>query len=138
VATGTRVASYVLDSFAVIAHLQGEARGGPVRSLLAALREGRARVCMSVINVGEVIYRARKQHGVDLAEEALRFIRSLSIELHDVDLDLTLAAAELKAEHPIAYADAFAAALAQKLDAKLVTGDPEFKLLEDIISIEWL
>ena len=133
-----QVASYVFDSFALIAHLEGEARGRPVRGLLTALKEGRARVCMSVVNVGEVVYRARKQHGVHLAESALRFIRSLAMELHDADLDLTLAAAALKAEYPIAYADAFAAALAQKLDATLVTGDPEFKLLEDVISIEWL
>ena len=136
--TEEEVTSYVFDSFALIAHLEGEARGRPVRGLLAAFEAGHARVCMSVVNVGEVVYRARKQHGVDLAERALRFIRSLRIELVDADLDLSLAAAALKAEYPIAYADAFAAALAQKLDATLVTGDPEFKLLEDVIDIEWL
>jgi hypothetical protein len=42
------------------------------------------------------------------------------------------------ANHAIAYADAFAAALAQESAATLVTGDPEFVLLKDILEIKWL
>lgn len=47
-------------------------------------------------------------------------------------------AAHIKAEHAIPYADAFAAALAQHTRAALVTGDPEFELLEDVLDIYWL
>jgi hypothetical protein len=36
------------------------------------------------------------------------------------------------------YADAFAAALAMREGAVLVTGDPEFKALESTLSIQWL
>ncbi len=49
-----------------------------------------------------------------------------------------LAAAHLKARFPIALADAFAAALAQELEAPLLTGDPEFKALEETLTIYWL
>ncbi|MGB9890127.1 MAG: PIN domain-containing protein [Anaerolineae bacterium] len=54
------------------------------------------------------------------------------------DRDLTFAAAHVKAYHSISYADAFAAALARKHDATLVTGDPEFQKVEGLIRIEWL
>jgi predicted nucleic acid-binding protein len=55
-----------------------------------------------------------------------------------VERELALMAAHIKAKHAIAYADAFAAALAQHYAAMLVTGDPEFKLLEGVLDIHWL
>lgn len=44
----------------------------------------------------------------------------------------------LKAHHPISYADAFALALAQEKQAALLTGDPEFRKVESLATIEWL
>ncbi len=49
-----------------------------------------------------------------------------------------MAAARIKAEHPLSYADAFAAALAQELGASLVMGDPEFKTVESTVNVMWL
>ena len=47
-------------------------------------------------------------------------------------------AARLKMSYAISYADAFAAAAAEELDAVLVTGDPELEQLEGRIQIEKL
>ena len=47
-------------------------------------------------------------------------------------------AANLKASYRIAYADCFAVALSEKLDAPLVTGDPDFKQLAHEIMVEWI
>ena len=62
------------------------------------------------------------------------------IELVPVDTDLAWRAAELKAVHPIAYADAFAAALALRAGCPLVTGDPELRVLEAPagLAVRWL
>jgi ribonuclease VapC len=51
-----------------------------------------------------------------------------------------LTAASLKAVYPISYADSFAAAVAKINNACLLSGDPEFKVLESekIIKIDWL
>jgi len=51
-----------------------------------------------------------------------------------------LAAAHLKTDCPIAYADCFAAALSQLKNATLVTGDPEFSKIkaDRNVQIEWL
>ncbi|MBW2079961.1 MAG: PIN domain-containing protein [Deltaproteobacteria bacterium] len=47
-------------------------------------------------------------------------------------------AAKLKGRYKIAYADCFAAALSHRLNAVIVTGDPEFKKLGGKYSIQWL
>jgi ribonuclease VapC len=51
---------------------------------------------------------------------------------------LVFEAAHLKARYPISYADAFAAALAKRNGAHLMTGDPEFKAVEPEVAIHWL
>ena len=38
----------------------------------------------------------------------------------------------------MAYADCFAAALAKSRNAELLTGDPEFKVVEKEIKVQWL
>jgi ribonuclease VapC len=40
--------------------------------------------------------------------------------------------------YPIAYADCFAAALGIRKNAKVITGDPEFRRFGERVKIEWL
>jgi hypothetical protein len=49
-----------------------------------------------------------------------------------------LRAAHLKAHFPAAYAEAFAITAAQANDGVLVTGDPEFEAVKDVVRIEWI
>jgi predicted nucleic acid-binding protein len=56
--------------------------------------------------------------------ETTRDLRDV-IDIRLPDERLVLDAARLKADHPIAYADAFGAALAMSEAATLWTGDPE-------------
>ena len=56
----------------------------------------------------------------------------------DADRSLTFAAAHVKANHTLAYADAFAVALAREMGGQLVTGDPEFRLVESLVSVRWI
>ena len=51
---------------------------------------------------------------------------------------MALAAAHVKAHHAISYADAFAVALAQQMQATILTGDPEFGKIEHLVAVEWL
>ena len=67
-----------------------------------------------------------------------RNLPTLPIEFHPVDRELADLAAGLKARFSLSLAAAFAAALAKKLKAELVTGDAEFKALEKEIRILWL
>lgn len=47
-------------------------------------------------------------------------------------------AAHVRARHSISYADAFCVATAHRLDASVLTGDPEFRAVEDEIPIIWI
>jgi predicted nucleic acid-binding protein len=95
---------------------------------------------MCVVNWGEIIYIVERERGLPKAQEILARIDELPIEIVEVDRALTLAAAHLKMQYPIAYADCFAAALAQIKKASLVTGDPEFKKVkpESNLNIKWI
>ena len=95
---------------------------------------------MSIINVGELYYKVARQENINVAEEARVWLNSFPILFVDVDWPMTRQAASIKATYPLAYADCFAAALAQQLDAALVTGDREFEQLEraGLLDVEWL
>ncbi len=71
-----------------------------------------------------------KSRGIPKAQETLARIDELPIEIVNVDRVLTLAAAHLKMDCPIACAGCFAAALSQIHNATLVTGDPEFRKIK--------
>ena len=129
---------FVLDSFALMALFQIEPGAAKVRELLEAAGKGRHELYMSVINLGEVLYTIENRQGVEAAQQALAFIDQSPIETHEVDRPLALSAARLKAASGIGYADCFAAALAQRLGGAIVTGDPDFRQLEDQVVVEWL
>lgn len=130
--------SYVLDSFAMIAFFENEAGAEEVAEILRRLVRGRAKGSMSVINWGEMYYSVRREQGEDDAEKILSLFNRYPIQLVDADRALTYEAAKLKAAHKIAYSDCFAAALAIKMKAPLVTGDPEFEKLEGRVLVHWI
>jgi len=133
--------NYVLDSFAVIAYLQDERGSTKVASILERARRAKAKVYMHTINLGEIFYIAWREEGESTANSVYGIVKMYPVEFSDdLSEDLLLSAARLKATYPISYADAFAAALAIKKGAALVTGDPDFKRLETDKRIEvlWL
>lgn len=129
---------FVLDSFALLAFFQAEPGAPRVRQLLDLANRGEARLAITVVNLGEVCYRTERQRGLERTQEVLGKLEEYRLDVVDVDREIALAAAHLKARHRIAYADCLAAALAQRLDAAVVTGDPDFAQLEGVVRIEWL
>jgi uncharacterized protein len=95
---------------------------------------------MSRINYGEVIYSIRKAPEILNRDAALEFFYCLLIEVHSAEDALVDAAVELKSRYSFSYADAFAAALAIKLNSPVVTGDQEFRVLEadGVLKLHWL
>jgi predicted nucleic acid-binding protein len=131
---------YVLDSYALLAYFGAESGSEQVRRLLEAAKEGKCHLYMSVVNMGEVMYIVERERGLPKAQKTLARIDELPIAIIDVDRALTLAAAHLKMDCPIAYADCFTAALSRLKNAILVTGDPEFRKVKPDcnLQIEWL
>jgi predicted nucleic acid-binding protein len=129
--------AYVLDSFALLAHFEDEACGDRVRTLLKNAQSGKTKLFLSVVNFGEVFYIAFRERGPKAAEEVKFILLQLPIEIVDADIEGALEAAKLKGMHPVAYADCYAAALAIRKNAKVVTGDPEFKKFGNTVAVEW-
>ncbi len=128
----------VLDSYALIAFFEDEPGAEQVYDLLVGAEESGENLLMSVINLGEVWYSIARAYSVDTAEEKLLEIHEMAIQVVDVDWDLTRVAASFKAKGRLAYADCFAAALAHDRKALLVTGDREFRQLENEIRVLWI
>jgi predicted nucleic acid-binding protein len=128
----------VLDSFALVAYFRGEPAGVAVKELLQKASRVDKHLHMTEVNYAEVKYMVIRKDGVQRWEEIARDLPTLPIEFHPADRGLADAAADFKARHKLSLADAFAAALARRLKADLVTGDPEFKALEKEIRIRWL
>ena len=129
---------YVIDSYAMVAFFENEPGASVVEKVLQELFDSKARAWMSVVNWGEVYYNAYREQGQETAESTLRQLEKYPIEIVPADQDLTKAAAVFKGEYRIAYADCFAAALAKKMKAIVLTGDPEFKVLEKEVKVRWI
>lgn len=111
---------YCLDSWAVLRFLEG---GSPAaRRVRQVMRTGRP--IMSWINLGEVYCAIYRAAGAGEAEATLALLRPI-LALDAVTTERVLAAARIKAVHPLAYGDAFAVAAAAAHGAVLLTGDPE-------------
>jgi predicted nucleic acid-binding protein len=129
----------VIDAWAVLALLQGEEPAASrVRQLLGDAQGEGPELFISIINLGEVVYRVGKVKGEDEAWQTLDQIRRLPLTVVPAGEELVFAAGGFKMHHAISYADAFAAATADGLEAALVTGDLELGQLEDRIEIEML
>jgi predicted nucleic acid-binding protein len=128
----------VLDSWAVLAYLGGEASGQEVADMIAGAHESGIPMCMSVVNAGEVWYILAREISEAQADQALADLRGLGIEVIDADWPLTRSAAAFKAHRKMSYADCFAAALAKDRKSDLVTGDKEFKQVESEVSVRWV
>ena len=111
---------YCLDSWAVLRFLEGSSAAA--RRVRHVMRSGRP--IMSWINLGEVYYTIHRLAGAAQAESTLALVRPM-LALDAPTPERVLAAARVKALHPLAYADAFAIATAAAHKAVLLTGDPE-------------
>jgi ribonuclease VapC len=129
---------FVLDAWALLAWLQDEQPAAArVQDRLDGAEAGDIELHLSLVNAGEVYYRLARDKS---PKAALRFrsgLASMPIRLHVPSADDVWQAALLKSRSRISYADGFAAALAQRLGASLVTGDRDFRGLADL-SVDWL
>ena len=129
---------YVLDSYALIAYSREEKGAEAVAEIIDDGLHDRAELYLSVINWGEIYYITLRNFDLKRADFFKETIAMYPITIVEANKELTLQAAQYKAYHKISYADAFAAALAKMKKAVLVTGDKEFKSLENEINILWI
>ncbi len=129
---------FVLDSYAVLAYFQNESGAQVVEKMLLDAENESVKLFMSVVNLGETVYITQRKSGEQGKQSLLLALDMLPIRIEDVTKDLALRAADLKAKYSISYADCFTAALALSHEVPAVTGDPEFKKIEHLVTIKWV
>jgi len=130
------VENYVFDSYAILAFLESEKGGEVVRDLL---ENTKTQFFISTVNLGEVYYIILRERGRQTAESIeSELMQADNICVVNATWERSKAAGELKARGGISYADCFAAALAIENNAPLLTGDKEFRKVEDKVKIIWL
>ena len=130
--------SRVLDSYSLIAYLEGEKGKEKVIEMIQDARDSKAILFLSTVNWGEVYFITLREAGRKRLEEVIHLISTLPIQIVPADLELTRQAAEFKSYKKMSYADCYAAATAKQYKAELVTGDREFKQLEKKVKIIWI
>ena len=116
----------VLDAYAVIAYLRGEAPAGEVRELLEA-----GGALLTAVGVAEVVDHLVRLAGVDEEEAALDLAELALLEGVPVDGRTGLTAGRLRARHyhrtrrPVSLADCVAAATAMERNDAVATSDPD-------------
>ncbi len=125
---------YVLDANALIRYVLNTAGADKVDAILQQRERGTAHVSMSVINVGEVYYVLMRRVGERGAAEAVNKMRHV-VAYVPVELEEAIAAAKIKHQFKMGYADCFAAALALRLNGTLVSADPVFEKLGKSIKL---
>jgi predicted nucleic acid-binding protein len=129
---------YILDSYALLAYFQAEPAGVKVRNILKDALSKHVVAYLSLISLGEIYYIIARKIAKERADASIEDISCLPISLIDVTKEHVLAAAHVKAQHTISYADAFVVAAAVEHSATIVTGDPEFKETESLAAVLWL
>jgi Predicted nucleic acid-binding protein, contains PIN domain len=135
------VATIVLDAHALMVLFNDESGAEEVEKILLKAESGNPRLLMSVINWGEIYYSIMRGASQEIADAKAHEIAGMRIELVPVDvgdLELIRQAAAFKATKKMSYADCFAAALAKLRNAKLLTGDRDFKAVESDLKVGWL
>lgn len=133
-----RSAVRVLDSYSLIAYVEGESGKETMIDIFRSARDSGKTCLLSVVNWGEVYYITLREAGQPRADEVAHVISTLPINIVQADLELAKQAAIFKASKKMSYADCFAAALAKHRKVELVTGDKEFKQVESEVKILWL
>lgn len=129
---------YILDSYALLAYFQAEPAGVKVRKILKDAMAHHVVAYLSVISLGEIYYIIARKIGEEKAAASIEDISCLPISLIDATKERVLAAAHVKAQHTVSYADAFVVAAAVEHSAAIVTGDPEFKETESLAAVLWI
>ncbi len=129
----------VLDASAVLRWIDKEAGAKRVAEILDTSQVNSDRILLSALHYGEVLVALLKRNNPDLIDELKNLLQRLSIEIVSATAESAESAAILKSTYKLPYVDAFGAALTESShDATLITADFDFKVVEHLISIEFL
>ena len=127
-----------LDTYGLLLFLQGEGPYQQIKTLFREAQNGKKPVLINELSVGEVFHVTARAHSLEKAESFLPLLEVLPMEIISNRLDDIVRAARINAEFSVGFVRALIAASAEREGAVLLTGDPEFHKIEDVLPIQWL
>ena len=122
----------LIDSWAWIEYFKGTKAGKKVKGVIEDFEE---RVVISTINISEVYRWILRFYSEDIAEEKRKVMKQRSF-VYDVSEGIAVEAAKIKHKNKWGLGDSIIYATAKNEGAKILTGDPDFKVVEGVIFIE--
>jgi predicted nucleic acid-binding protein len=122
------VKEYVLDANALLRLFRNLEGAAKIQDLLIQADKKQAWLRISVVNLTEVLYVFARYATLEDARRAIQKVKRL-VEFASPESEHALAAGELHHRYKLGLADCFAAELAMRLRATLVTADPDFERL---------
>jgi len=119
---------YVLDANALVLFFRNQEGAARVRELFVQADKNQASLRISLVNVSEVLYVFARYSTMEDARNSIYRIQGL-VEFLAPDTEQALAAGEIHYRYRLGLADCFAAELAMRSGATLVTADPDFAKL---------
>jgi predicted nucleic acid-binding protein len=119
---------YVLDANALVRLFRNTPGADTVDNLIQQAKSGRAHLSISAVNLTEVLYVLARYFGQERALMCVDKARRVA-EPVLVDEQIAIDAGILRIRYKLGLADCFAAELAMRTGATLVTADPEFAKL---------
>jgi predicted nucleic acid-binding protein len=120
----------LIDSWAWIEYW----KGGAYSRLASEHIDGSETAIVSTVNLAEIYYWVLKHYNTDVAKQKKTTITRRCF-LIPLDESIAVNAAKAKKEHGIGLADSIVLATGQAENAQIVTGDPDFKELANVIYI---
>jgi len=116
--------NYVLDACALIAAIKHEIGAIVVAELYEEAIIGEINLIVNKVNLLEVYYGFRREHGKKYADTILESVTSSVVEIADISMDVLTEAGRIKSDYRrISLADSVAIAEAVSRDGYLVTSD---------------
>jgi len=130
----------ILDSYALLCLFDKKRRAerDAVTKYLEDAEKGKVKLYISKINEGEVFYKLYKYLGEEVATGFRADLKRGMFPIHVVPVNDKRVdeASAIKAKYPVSYTDAFCIELARDMNLPVVTGDPEFEAVKDLIKLQ--
>ncbi len=130
---------FVMDSSAMLRHIDNEAGAERVEAILHICLQGNAEALVPAVQWGEIAGKLRKRAGALEQERVLTQLKALISRVVPATAERAVRAAELRVDRKMSNADSYAIELAMDSpDHVLVTADYDFKAVTDLAQIEFL
>jgi predicted nucleic acid-binding protein len=128
----------VLDTWSILAYLEGNLNGKKVAELIADSVELGNTIYLSAISLGEIYYAIAKNVNEKEADKTIDELLQMGIIILEIDTKAIIEATKYQTEFDLSISQCLTAIFAKRNKAVLLTFDNRFKKMEQQLRIQWI